>query len=102
MVLHDLEAGGGAPERRPAPGAAPAPRLGNGHRETCGPADRVPHLAVCLAIADLALPQREAVVLHYILGFPLRDLSRMCGVPVNTVKSRIRLARAKLAARWTE
>ena len=73
------------------------PHLSAGDASEHAEADRTSDAEMHLALKGLDLPQREAVVLHYVLDVPLREVAHMCGVPVNTVKSRLRLARAKLA-----
>lgn len=41
------------------------------------------------AIAALPVEQREAVVLHHVLGFSLREVAEVVGVPEGTVASRL-------------
>ncbi|MGN9839883.1 RNA polymerase sigma factor [Nonomuraea sp. H19] len=48
------------------------------------------------ALARLPLAQREVVVLHFVEDLALQDIAEVLGIPVGTVKSRLRLARAKL------
>lgn len=48
------------------------------------------------ALAELSPEQRDLLVHAYIQGVPYRDLAGMLGIPVNTVKSRVRLALGKL------
>lgn len=43
--------------------------------------------------------QAETVVLRWVLGHSLGDVARITGVPVNTVRSRLRLARNTLSER---
>ena len=45
-----------------------------------------------------ALPEklRTAVLLHYVEGYPIREAARILRVPAETVKSRLRRARALL------
>lgn len=42
-----------------------------------------------LAVAALPREQREAVVLHHVLGFTLREVAEIVGTPEGTVSSRI-------------
>jgi RNA polymerase sigma factor (sigma-70 family) len=55
------------------------------------------------AVRDLldALPtaQAEVLALHLILGLSLEESAAVCGVPVNTVRSRIRLAKQAIRMR---
>lgn len=50
------------------------------------------------AIGELAEPLREVVVLALVEELPYRDVAAAVGVPVGTVKSRMSLARRRLAA----
>ena len=54
-------------------------------------------LAVREALAMLPVPQRVAVVLVDVQGFPLTEVAAILGVPVGTVKSRCARGRARLA-----
>jgi len=49
-------------------------------------ADVTPLLA---AVAALPVDQREAVVLHHVLGFTLREVAEILGVPEGTAASRL-------------
>lgn len=49
-------------------------------------ADATPLLA---AVAALPVDQREAVVLHHVLGFSLREVAEVVGVPEGTAASRL-------------
>ena len=49
-------------------------------------ADATPLLA---AVAGLPVEQREAVVLHHVLGFSLREVAEVVGVPEGTAASRL-------------
>jgi RNA polymerase sigma-70 factor (ECF subfamily) len=44
---------------------------------------------VLLAVASLPREQREAVVLHHVLGFSLKEVAEIVGAPEGTVSSRI-------------
>ena len=48
------------------------------------------------ALATLPEAQRLTVILHYIGGYELTETAELLSVPLNTVRSRLRLARAKL------
>jgi len=65
------------------------------------PVDRMDAVAVAevvrQAIARLPEGQRQAVELAFWAGHPQREVADVLGVPEGTVKSRIRLAQAKLA-----
>jgi RNA polymerase sigma-70 factor (ECF subfamily) len=50
-----------------------------------------------IALQQLPLDQREAVVLVGASGFSYQEVAEICGVPVGTVKSRVSRARSKLA-----
>ena len=50
-----------------------------------------------VALLDrLSQPQREALVLHHAVGMELGEIAEMLEISAETVKSRLRLARAKL------
>lgn len=53
---------------------------------------------LCSALAALPAAQREAFLLHQEAGLPLADIAAMTGVGLETVKSRLRYALAKLRA----
>ncbi|WP_165491997.1 RNA polymerase sigma factor [Egibacter rhizosphaerae] len=54
------------------------------------------------ALAELDDEQREAVVLHDVLGWPQRDIAERAGVAVGTVKSRVHRGHARLAQLLTD
>lgn len=58
--------------------------------------DPTARLEIALALQDLDVPKREVVLLHYALGYTAGEIAEMCGLPVGTVKSRLRLARQAL------
>lgn len=72
--------------------------LPDGDLRTCDAMDAVAVAEVVRqAIARLPESQRQAVELAYWSGRPLREVADVLGVPEGTVKSRVRLAQAKLA-----
>ena len=58
--------------------------------------DTVLTLDVLAAIARLPIAQRAVVVLHHYAGYPVDEISTITGAPVETVRSRLRLAMARL------
>lgn len=54
--------------------------------------------AVRAAVSGLPERQREAIALAYWRGMTADEIARRCGAPLGTVKSRIRLGLARLAA----
>lgn len=48
------------------------------------------------ALNRLPQPQRETVVLYYYYGYKQREIARMTGAPLSTVKTRLRAATEKL------
>jgi RNA polymerase sigma factor (sigma-70 family) len=54
--------------------------------------------AVRSALAELPEEQRQAVLLAYFGGFTQAEIAEQTGVPLSTVKGRMRLALEKLAA----
>jgi RNA polymerase sigma-70 factor, ECF subfamily len=49
-------------------------------------------------IADLALDQREALLLTQVFGFTYAEAASVCGCPVGTIRSRVARARSELLA----
>jgi RNA polymerase sigma-70 factor (ECF subfamily) len=49
------------------------------------------------ALRSLPMPQRQVVVLHYLLDLPVEEIATQLGVPTGTVKSRLSRARTALA-----
>jgi RNA polymerase sigma-70 factor (ECF subfamily) len=69
-----------------------------------GPPPAQPELSadtVDLIRALRALPfgQRQAIVLHHLVGLPVEEIGRQLGVPSGTVKGRLARGRAALARR---
>jgi RNA polymerase sigma-70 factor (ECF subfamily) len=54
-------------------------------------------LVLC-ALDEIELDQRGVLVMHDLEGHPAPDIAEAFGVPLNTVYSRLRLARGKFAA----
>jgi RNA polymerase sigma factor (sigma-70 family) len=52
--------------------------------------DKELHQTVTAALAELAPPQRQAIVLHVLGSLRFREIARQTGESVNTVKSRYR------------
>jgi RNA polymerase sigma-70 factor (ECF subfamily) len=55
-------------------------------------------LAVVTALAALPRVQREAIVLHHLVGMPVGEVAGQLHAPVGTVKSWLSRGRAQLAA----
>ena len=53
-------------------------------------------------VAALPEPQRAAIHLHYYEGYSLREIARLLGVTVPTVKMRLKRGRDALRSRWEE
>jgi RNA polymerase sigma factor (sigma-70 family) len=47
-------------------------------------------------LKTLKINQREVVMLRYILGYTVKEAAELCGVPVETARSRLRKGRARL------
>jgi RNA polymerase sigma-70 factor (ECF subfamily) len=75
---------------------------GSGEEEEGGPDPRDGMLSAeraqaLYALVDrLPLPQRSALLLHVLEGFPLEEIAGISGVPVGTVKSRLHNAKRAL------
>jgi RNA polymerase sigma-70 factor (ECF subfamily) len=89
--------------RRNARPATELPDDQNDGRSIPDPTDRhdqrIVHLEIEAALAQLPLDQRIAVVLVDIEGWSVEDAATILGVPVGTIKSRCHRGRARLAAR---
>jgi RNA polymerase sigma-70 factor (ECF subfamily) len=51
------------------------------------------------ALQKLSLGQRQALVLHHVVGLSVEEVARQLGVPAGTVKARLSRGRAALARR---
>lgn len=51
-----------------------------------------------VALLGLSVEQRAALVLHYYAGYSVAETAELSGVPLETARSRLRLARARLRA----
>jgi RNA polymerase sigma-70 factor (ECF subfamily) len=74
-------------------------RLPGPRDHTAPDADRVD---VLRALAALSLQQRQVVVLHYLVGLSVQEISTALSLPVGTVKSRLSRSRDALAPLLTE
>jgi RNA polymerase sigma-70 factor (ECF subfamily) len=54
-------------------------------------------LALMAALRTLPAAQREAIALHYLADLPVHAVAEATGVPVGTVKTRLRRGRVALA-----
>ena len=50
------------------------------------------------ALRDLSVEQRTALVLHYYAGYSVAETAELSGVPLETARSRLRIARHRLRA----
>ena len=50
------------------------------------------------ALNSLSVEQRAVVVLHYYAGYSVAETAELSGVPLETARSRLRLARGRLRA----
>jgi RNA polymerase sigma-70 factor (ECF subfamily) len=55
------------------------------------------HVALVTAMRALPTAQREALVLHHLVGLPVDEVAQRVGSPVGTVKARLARGRAALA-----
>jgi RNA polymerase sigma-70 factor (ECF subfamily) len=60
------------------------------------------HVALCAALRRIPAEQRRAIVLHYLVGRSVDEISRETNVPPNTVKSRLARGRRALAGMVSE
>ena len=59
-------------------------------------------MALTSAFRKLSVEQRTACVLHLHLGYPVAETAELMGAPVETTRSRLRLARHRLRAELAE
>ena len=59
-------------------------------------------VAVFAALAQLPLAQRQVLVMHHMLGYPVAEVAAELRVPVGTVKARLSRGRAALAPLLTD
>jgi RNA polymerase sigma factor (sigma-70 family) len=55
-------------------------------------------VALAEALRTLPLTQRQALVLHYLVGMPVKEVAATLRVPTGTVKARLHRGRRALAA----
>jgi RNA polymerase sigma-70 factor, ECF subfamily len=55
-----------------------------------------PDLDLRRALHALSTEQRAAVVLHYYSGYSVAEMADICGIPLETARSRLRLAKTRL------
>jgi RNA polymerase sigma-70 factor (ECF subfamily) len=53
-------------------------------------------------LANLPEAQAEALVLRIVLGYSMQEVAEACGAPLNTIRSRLRLAKEALRRRIEE
>lgn len=70
------------------------------HRDLAAPPAEL--LDLQAALAALPLAHRRAVVLHYLLGYPVADVGALLRVPDGTVKAWLSRGRAALRTTLTE
>jgi RNA polymerase sigma-70 factor (ECF subfamily) len=66
-------------------------------------AARAPHRALAIgraldAVAALAQPQQSAITMHYVLGMTVPEISTELGVPVETLRSRLKVGMGQVRA----
>jgi RNA polymerase sigma-70 factor (ECF subfamily) len=71
--------------------------LHHGRPETAA-APSEDHALLVRALRDLSQPQRDAVVLHHLVGLSVEEVAHRTAAPVGTVKARLHRGRAALAA----
>ncbi|WP_205470868.1 RNA polymerase sigma factor [Nocardioides sp. SYSU D00038] len=81
--------------RRAVRGRRAPDRALQGTGTVAGPSET--YVAVVEALRRLPEAQRQVVVLHHLADLPVQDVAAELGVPVNTVKTRLRRGRAALA-----
>ena len=66
--------------------------------ELSAPAPSEDTVALVTALRQLPAEQREAVVLHHIVGLPVTEVALQTGAPTGTVKARLSRGRKALSA----
>jgi RNA polymerase sigma-70 factor (ECF subfamily) len=66
------------------------------HAATQESSDLVTRAAIRIAYARLPAPQRAVVALHLHAGYSVNETAEILSVPIETVRSRLRLARNRL------
>ncbi|MGH3713781.1 MAG: SigE family RNA polymerase sigma factor [Micromonosporaceae bacterium] len=61
------------------------------------PAPSEDTVALVTALRQLSPEQREAIVLHHIVGLPVEEVARQTGAPAGTVKTRLSRGRRALS-----
>jgi RNA polymerase sigma-70 factor (ECF subfamily) len=59
-------------------------------------------LDLAAGLAALPAPQRAAVALHYEAGYSVAEVAQLLDIPLETVRSRLRLARQRLRRELSE
>jgi RNA polymerase sigma-70 factor (ECF subfamily) len=73
------------------------PELRLASPESARPDDEYADRRQVVAVLDALPPdQRHAVVMHHVLGMSVPEIARELGIPAETVRSRLRLARTRL------
>lgn len=60
------------------------------------------HVALTRALAKLPPRQRQAIILHYLMGLPIAEIATICHVAQGTVKSWLHRGRTALAGFLTD
>lgn len=68
----------------------------------CQAARRSVSRALAHALAGLALPYREVIVLRELEELSYREIATIAGIPIGTVMSRLARSRAALKAKWLQ
>jgi RNA polymerase sigma-70 factor (ECF subfamily) len=55
--------------------------------------------ALCQLLRDLPRDQAQTIVLRAVFEYSVQEIAAVCGVPANTVRSRMRLARSAIRRR---
>lgn len=62
----------------------------------------VDYVAIVSALRQIPAPQRRAIVLYYLVGLSIEEISKETGVASGTIKSQLSRARTRLAALLSE